>query len=45
MRKLYPLYTDVQAAAFLDKAGDTPMARMSRMRELKQRLLEEKRER
>ncbi|WP_460141143.1 NEL-type E3 ubiquitin ligase domain-containing protein [Pseudomonas sp. S2_E01] len=36
--KLFPLYTDVQAVAFLDHAGSTPLAQMSRLRELKQQL-------
>ncbi|MEX3773185.1 NEL-type E3 ubiquitin ligase domain-containing protein [Pseudomonas sp. MYb118] len=38
VRKIYPLYTDTQASAFLDKAGETPMVQMSRMRELQQQL-------
>ncbi|MGY2261716.1 NEL-type E3 ubiquitin ligase domain-containing protein [Pseudomonas sp. SDO55104_S430] len=38
VRKLYPLFTDVQVSAFLDKAGSTPMLRMNRIRELKQQL-------
>lgn len=38
VRKIYPLYTDVQVSAFLDKAGSTPMQQMSRMRELMKQL-------
>ncbi|MGE8151113.1 NEL-type E3 ubiquitin ligase domain-containing protein [Pseudomonas vancouverensis] len=38
VKKLYPLFTDDQASAFLDDAGSTLMLRAKRVRELAQQL-------
>lgn len=38
VRKLYPLFTNAQVAAFLDSAGSTSMLRANRIKELEQQL-------
>ncbi|EJN26060.1 hypothetical protein PMI35_03902 [Pseudomonas sp. GM78] len=38
VKKLYPLFTDAQASAFLDSAGSTQMQRVNRIKELEQQL-------
>ncbi|WP_433739361.1 NEL-type E3 ubiquitin ligase domain-containing protein [Pseudomonas putida] len=34
VRKIYPLFTDIQVSSFLDNAGSTPMERAKRLKEL-----------
>lgn len=38
VRKLYPLFSDDQASAFLDAAGTTPISRANRIKALQQQL-------